>query len=118
MKSSVRKSIKRKHALCKKYRKTKCYRDYEEHKKQSNRTRQTVRKAQAKFEKKLMEKFKENPKAFYGYVRSKQKVKVGISQLERSEGDLTDTDQEAAEILSDFHTGTRRRSSSFEKKSE
>ena len=112
MKSSVRKSIKRKHALYKKYRKTKCYHDYEEYKKQNNRTRQTVRKAQAKFEKKLMEEFKENPKAFYGYVRSKQKVKAGISQLERSEGGLTDTDQEAAEILSDFFqsvfTGTRR----------
>ena len=38
---------------------TKCYRDYEEYKKQNNRTRQTVRKAQAKFEKKLMEEFKE-----------------------------------------------------------
>ena len=71
MKSSVRKSIKRKHALCKKYRKTKCYRDYKEYKKQNNRTRKTVRKAQANFEKKLMEEFKENPKAFYGYVRRK-----------------------------------------------
>ena len=35
-------------------------------------------------------------------MRGKKKVKAGISQLEKSEGGLTETYQEAAEILNDF----------------
>ena len=52
------------------------YNDYLIYKKQSNKTKKLVRKAQADFEKKLMKNFKGKPKAFYGYVRSKQKVKT------------------------------------------
>ena len=49
-----------------------------------------------------MKEFKKKPKQFYSYVRDKQKVKVGISQLEKEDGTRTDSDEETAEILSDF----------------
>ena len=47
MKSSVKKAVKKKYNLYKRCKRTQDYRDYEEYKKQNNRTRQTVRKAQA-----------------------------------------------------------------------
>ena len=102
MTSKVKKSIKRKYAMYQRYRKTQNYCDYVKYKKQNNKTRKIVRGAQAHFEQMLMKQFKQKPKAFYSYVRSKQKVKAGISQLEKENGDLTETDEEAAEILSEF----------------
>ena len=96
LKSSVKKSIKKKYALYQKYRRTENCRDYVEYKKQNNKTRKLVRKAQAEFEHKLLKQFKQKPKAFYSYIRNKQKVRVGVSQLEKPNGDLTDTDQDAA----------------------
>ena len=68
----------------------------------SNLTRKTVREAQAKHEELLMKEFKTKPKPFYNYVRQKQKVKVGISQLRKEDRNLTETDLEAAEELSKF----------------
>ena len=35
-------------------------------------------------------------------MRSKQKVQAGISRLEKDNKDLTETDEDAAEILNDF----------------
>ena len=100
MTSKVKKSIKRKYAMYQRYRKTQNYCDYVKYKKQNNKTRKIVRGAQAHFEQMLMKQFKQKPKAFYSYVRSKQ-VKAGISHLEKQNGDLTETDEEAAEILSE-----------------
>ena len=73
-----------------------------DYKKQNNRTRKIVRRAQANLERDLMKNFKTKPKAFYSYVRGKQKVKVGVSQLEKADGGLTETDSETAEVLSEF----------------
>ena len=103
MKSSVQKAVKsEKYYLYKRFRRTQDYRDYEDYKRQNNKTRQIVREAQANYEKQLMKEFKKKPKQFYNYVREKQKVKVGISQLEKEDGTRTDSDEETAENLSDF----------------
>ena len=102
LKAGVKKAIRKKYELFQKYRKTKMYKDYEEYRRQSNKTKKAVRCAQAEHEKKLMKEFKKKPKAFYSYVRSKQKVKVGISQLEKEDGSLTQDDTEAANVLNDF----------------
>ncbi|XP_072014972.1 uncharacterized protein [Amphiura filiformis] len=100
--SKVKKSVKKKYNLYKRYRKSKQYKDYEEYKKQNNVTRKIVREAQAKYEQRLMKEFKSKPKAFYSYVRQNQKVKVGVAQLEKDDGNLTENDEEAAEVLSQF----------------
>ena len=83
LKSSVKKSIKKKYQLFKRYRRTDQYNDYLKYKDQSNKTKKIVRKAQADYEKKLMQGFKTKPKAFYGYVRAKQKVKVGYHSFKQ-----------------------------------
>ena len=102
LKAGVKKSIKKKHHLFQRYRRTQQYTDYAEYRKQSNLTKKKVRKAQAEHERRIMKAFKNKPKAFYGYVRAKQKVKTGVSQLETEEGELTNTDKETANILNNF----------------
>ena len=49
-----------------------------------------------------MREFKSKPKQLFNYVRSKQKVKLGVSRLERGDGHLTDTDEETANVLNKF----------------
>ena len=45
---------------------------------------------------------KNNPKALYSYVKCKQKVKTSIPSLEKSDGSLTTSNQEAANVLASF----------------
>ena len=49
-----------------------------------------------------MKEFKTKPKQFYSYVRDKQKVKVGVTQLEKDDGSRTESDRETADLLSEF----------------
>ena len=48
--------------------------------------------------------FKESNRAFYGYVRSKQKVRSHVAQLRKKDNTLTGSDEEAANELSSFFT--------------
>ena len=102
LKAGVKKSIRKKHHLFQRYRNTQQYKDYAEYRRQSNATKKKVRKAQADYERRIMKEFKNKPKAFYGYVRAKQKVKTGVSQLAKEDGDLTNTDKETADVLNSF----------------
>ena len=52
---------------------------------------------QADYEKQLKEFLKTKPN-----VRGKQKVKVGVTQLEKEDGSRTDSDKETADVLSEF----------------
>ena len=61
-----------------------------------------IRSAQALYDKSLMLKFKSNPNALYGYMRDKSKVKSTVSQLEKADGSLTTSDEEAVEVLNSF----------------
>ena len=49
-----------------------------------------------------MKEFKDKPKQLFNYVREKQKVKLGISRLENEEGNLTEDEKEAANVLNRF----------------
>ena len=51
---------------------------------------------------KVIKKFHTNPKALYGYMRDKSKSKQKISQLIKSDGTLTRSDGEVAEVLNNF----------------
>ena len=46
--------------------------------------------------------FKESNKAFYGYVRSKQKFRSHVAQLKKMDNTLTGSDEEAENELSSF----------------
>ena len=98
----MKRSVKKKYKAFQKYKKTKRYKDYQEYTKQRDKTKKLIRQAQANYEKRLMKEFKNKPKAFYSYVRSKQNVKVGVSQLEKEDGSLTQNDCEAANVLNEF----------------
>ena len=49
-----------------------------------------------------MRKVKADPKRLFRYIRKQQKVKATVGKLEMGNGGLTDTDQEAANVLQDF----------------
>ena len=50
----------------------------------------------------MAEKIKEDPKSFYAYVRSKQKVREGIGPLTTVTGILSVSDNEKCNILNDY----------------
>ena len=58
-----------------------------------NEVKAKIRAAQMSYEQSLLRKF---PKAFYSYVKSKQKVKPSIGPLEKCDGSFTTNDSEVA----------------------
>ena len=70
MKARVKKAITKKHELYQQYSRTKSYRDYEDYKKQNNRTRQ------AEFERKLMKEFKDKPIGILWLCEEKAKSEI------------------------------------------
>ena len=67
-----------------------------------NEVKSQIRSAQAKYDQQLIEKLQTNPKALYGYMRNKLGLKPRIGQLVKSDGSLTDSDGETAEVLNNF----------------
>ncbi|PIK36511.1 putative RNA-directed DNA polymerase from mobile element jockey-like [Apostichopus japonicus] len=62
-----------------------------------------VSDAKLNFEKSIALKIKDNPKAFFSYVRSKQKVKDAIVSLRAPQADKIVTDsQDLADLLNDY----------------
>ena len=96
------KKVKKKHSSWKRYTRTKQYRDYEAYIKARNAATKEVKKTKKKFEKDLAAEVKENPKAFWKYVRSKTKVKTGIKDLKKEDGSFAHSDDEKAEMLNSF----------------
>jgi hypothetical protein len=98
----VKKAVKKKHELWKISKESGVQSDYEEYKKQRNRTSRILKKAHSQFEKEMVTSFKDNPKKFYSYIRGKQKVKIGINKLETHDGNFTSCDKESAQVLCNF----------------
>ena len=49
-----------------------------------------------------MKEFKTKPKQPFSYVKSKQSVKTGVSRPEDEDGNLTETEKEAADVRNIF----------------
>jgi hypothetical protein len=96
------KKVKMKYNAWKRYTRTKQYQDYENYIKARNDATKEVRKAKKKYERNLAEEVKNNPKAFWKYVRSKTKVKTGIKDLKKDDGSYAHSDGEKAELLNAF----------------
>ena len=94
-------TVKRKYDLYKCYKSSGLDRDYSAYVKHRNETNAKIRQAQ-KYEEKLINNFKKEPKKFYGYLGSKQNVKVTVTKLEKEDGCLIEIDQEKAIVLGDF----------------
>ena len=77
-----------------------------------NAATRDIRRAKRDFEKKLAADIKLNPKCFWKYVRSKTKVKAGISDLEKEDSSFAHTDSEKADVLNKiFSSGFNQRRS-------
>ena len=99
---SLAKEVTKKHYLFSKYKVTKSSIDYTKYAQQRNLVRSKVRKAQMDYEENLIAKLHSNPKAFYGYIKSRQKVGHHIPHLQHSNGQLAGSDKENAQILAFF----------------
>ena len=67
-----------------------------------NDLRSLTRSLRSNYEKKLMENVKQNPQLFWKYVRSKVKVKHGISSLVDGSGSVATADLEKVEVLNNY----------------
>ena len=102
MSSKALKAVKKKYHSWKRYTWTRQYQDYLKYIQARNAATKDIRGAKRNFEKKLAADIKTNPKSFWKYVRSKTKVKAGISDLEKGDGSYAHTDSEKAEVLNEF----------------
>ena len=98
----MKEAVRKKHVLFKRYKRTKSYVDKVAYIYQWNITDSILSKAKRDYESKIMRSVKTEPKKFYSYVKSKQKVNVKVPSLKRADGSMTDTDTENCNVLSDF----------------
>ena len=96
----------KKHSLWRKYIRNKTDEAWQAYTKARNKIKSLLSKLRRQFEKKIALNVKENPKAAWAYIKSKYKAKEGIQNLSTNQNDpnspLTKTDQENANILSDY----------------
>ena len=102
MNKDAMRKVKKKYHAWKRYTKTNQYGDYETYCRARNAATNEVRRAKRTYERKLAEEIKVNPKSFWKYVRSKTKVKKGISDLKRKDGSVAYSDEDKAEELNSF----------------
>ena len=97
------KEVKRKYKEWRYYTEAQLSEDYKKYVRQRNITTSLLRKAKSKYEERLVDKVRSEPKKLFKYIRSQQKVQPVISQLACG-GRLAEADEEKAEILQDFFT--------------
>ena len=100
--SQLTKAIKEKQNLYSQCKFTRSPLDYAKYVSKRNNVKFSIRSAKVKHDESLIQKFKSNPKALYGYVRNRSKVRSKISQLEKNNGTLTVNDKETVEVLNTY----------------
>ena len=65
-----------------------------------------IRNAQCNYEKNLIQQSQSYPKLLYRYLKTKQKIRHDITQLQKSDGSMTTSDPESAEELNNFFKST------------
>ena len=81
MKKNVLRVIRKKKRLWRAYKETREHREFEAYKKVENEVKKVVRNAKKKFEKKLAKDSKKNPRAFWGYLKSKTANRQSVGPL-------------------------------------
>jgi len=76
--------------------------NYNAYKKIQNKVNRMVRDEKQVHRRKIISSFKDKPKKFYSYMRRTQTVKVQVTQLEKTDGSVTECDKEAADELCTF----------------
>jgi len=100
--AQLKKEVKLKHATWKEYRKTKYIEDYRKYASQRNKTTQAIRDARYQHEDNIIRNIKQEPKRLFKYIRSQQKIKPAVRSLENEAGELTQNEQDTADILNKF----------------
>jgi len=100
--NSLAKVIKQKQQLHSTFKFTHLSSDYKAYTIKWNKVKSMIRAAQAKHDQNLIDKFHNNPKALYGYMRDKCGIKPKIGQVIKTDGTLTMNDGETAEVLNNF----------------
>ena len=95
----------RKHSAWIRYLNTLDGQAYQEYIKKRNEAQHALRKARRKFEKGLAKDCRHNNKGVWNYVNSRRS-RAKIAQLVRSDGTLTQSDQEISEVLGDQYYKT------------
>ena len=102
----VQKAVTHKSKLFTKWKNSKTNVNYQAYTKQRNIVKTMIRSAQSKYEKNLIQQSQSYPKLLYRYLRSKQKIRHDITQLQKSDGSMTTSDTESAEELNNFFKST------------
>ena len=98
----VKKSIKKKYLLYKRWLDSDNSYDYQNYVKERNLATKLIRKAKIDHERKIAENSKENPKIFWNYINSQRKCKESISALVGQDGKIHTENIDKACILNDF----------------
>ena len=98
----VKKAIRKRNKKWKLYKATKKDTDYKKYKECRNSVVTELRKARKTFECKLAADIKNNPKSFYGYVRTVTKSKDRVGPLKDSSGTIIDDDRSMCDTLNNF----------------
>ena len=104
MNNHALRSLKKKHNAYKRWVLTKCGKDYQRYKKQSNNAKATIRKLVRKFEQNIAMKIKSNSKEYWKYANSKLKNKSKVPDLKTSNNEFTKSEQEKVDVLNHFFT--------------
>ena len=78
-------------------------RDYDRYKMERNRLKDRIRTAKIKYEKGLITDMKTNPNLYHGHCRRSLKTKQGVSNVVDGNGNLTKTEEEAANALNVYY---------------
>ena len=85
-----------------KYQQNRSGRKFEKYKRLRNDVNRCIKQEENLERKRVLKGFKGNPKRFYGYMRHMQSVKDKVIALKKENGELTETDQETADLLSTY----------------
>ncbi len=72
---------------------------WEEYMRVRNKANSMAKKDSRRYRKKILQGFKGKPKRFFSFMRSLQTVKERVVALIADSGNLTSSDQQAAEVL-------------------
>ena len=76
--------------------------NFKTYRKIRNKASHVLKKARKQYEEKIASDVKDNPKLFWTYIRSHMKVRQPITKLVKDNGELTKSDEEAAETFNNY----------------
>ena len=95
-------SVKNKKKAWKKYRLCRNPHNFQLYAEARNKATRECRNAKLNYEKLIAINIKEDSKSFWNYVRMQSKTRTGIGDLESSDGTLSSSDHQKAELLNTF----------------